>query len=39
MNKFRAKVKFESDKNASYLINAFFQDFNPDSSIFIRGNE
>ena len=39
MNKFSAKVKFESDKNASYLINAFFQDFNPDSSIFIRGNE
>lgn len=39
MNKFRAKIKFESDKNASYLIKAFFQDFNPDSSIVIRGNK
>ncbi len=39
MNKFWAKVRFKQEKNAEYLIKAFFQDFNPESSIVVRGNE
>lgn len=39
MSKFWAKVKFKTEKNAEYLIKAFFKDFNPESSIVVRGNE
>lgn len=37
--KFWAKVRFRSEKNAEYLIRAFFKEFNPESSIVIRGEE
>lgn len=39
MSKFWAKVRIKQDKNAEYLIRAFFQDFNPESSIVVRGKE
>ena len=39
MIKFWAKVRIKQDKNAEYLIRAFFQDFNPESSIVVRGKE
>ena len=39
MSKFWAKVKFKQNKNATFLIRAFFQDFDPASSIVVRGNE
>ena len=39
MSKFWARVKFKEEKNAEYLIKAFFQNFNPESSIVIRGDE
>ncbi len=37
--KFWAKVRFTSEKNAEYLIRSFFKEFNPESSILIRGKE
>ena len=39
MSKFWVKVKFKQEKNAEDLIRAFFQDFNPASSIVVRGKE
>lgn len=39
MSKFCAKVKLERDKNAEHLVKAFFQNFNVESSIAIKGNE
>lgn len=39
MSKFWVKVKFKQEKNAEHLIRAFFQDFNPTSSIVVRGKE
>ena len=39
MNKFWVKVRFKQEKNAEHLIRAFFQDFNPASSIVVRGKE
>ena len=39
MSKLWAKVKFKQDKNAEYLIKAFFKDFSPENSIVIRGKE
>ena len=39
MNKLWAKVEFKNDENAEYMIKAFFKDFNPESSIVIRGME
>ncbi len=39
MSKFWAKVKFKQEKNAEHLIRAFFQNFNPESSIVVRGTE
>ena len=39
MSKFWAKVKFRQEKNAECLIRAFFKNFNPASSIIIRGKE
>ena len=37
--KFWAKVSFNCEKNAEYLIRSFFKEFNPESSIVIRGKE
>lgn len=37
--KFWAKVRFKGERNAEHLIRAFFADFNPESSIVIRGKE
>jgi len=37
--KFWAKVRFKGEKNAEHLIRAFFKEFNPESSIVIRGKE
>ncbi|MBQ7763984.1 hypothetical protein IJ384_01305, partial [bacterium] len=39
MSKFWAKVEFKQEKNAEHLIRAFFQNFDPDSSIVVRGTE
>lgn len=39
MSKFWAKVKFKQEKNAEHLIRAFFQNFDPASSIVVRGKE
>jgi len=39
MSKFWAKVKFKQEKNAEHLIRAFFQNFNPESSIVVKGKE
>ena len=39
MSKFWAKVRFKQGRNAVHLIRAFFKDFNPTSSIVIRGRE
>ena len=39
MSKFWAKVNFKQEKNAEHLIRAFFQEFNPESSIVVRGKE
>ena len=39
MSKFWVKVKFKQEKNAEHLIRAFFQNFNPASSIAVRGKE
>ena len=39
MSKFWVKVKFKQEKNAEHLIRAFFQNFNPASSIVVRGKE
>ena len=39
MSKFWVKVKLKQEKNAEHLIRAFFQDFNPASSIVVRGKE
>ena len=39
MSKFLAKVKFKQEQNAEYLIRAFFQNFNPESSIVVSGKE
>lgn len=39
MNKFWAKVNFKQEKNAEHLIRAFFQNFDPSSSIVVRGKE
>ena len=37
--KFWAKVRFKGEKNAEHLIRSFFKEFNPESSIVIRGKE
>lgn len=37
--RFWAKVNLKGEKNAEYLIRAFFKEFNPDSSIVIKGKE
>lgn len=37
--KFWAKLRFKGEKNAEYLIRAFFREFNPESSIVIQGKE
>ena len=37
--KFWAKVRFKREKNAENLIRAFFKEFNPESSIVIRGED
>lgn len=34
-----AKIRFKGEKNAEHLIRAFFKEFNPESSIVIRGRE
>ena len=39
MNKFWAKVQLKNEKNAEHLVRAFFRDFNPESSINIKGKE
>lgn len=39
MSKLWAKVKFKQERNAEHLIRAFFQEFNPESSIVVRGKE
>ena len=39
MSKFWAKVRFKQERNAECLIKAFFKDFNPESSIVVRGKE
>ncbi len=39
MSKFWAKVRFKQGENAEYLIRAFFRNFNPTSSIVVRGKE
>lgn len=39
MSKFWVKVRVKQEKNAEHLIRAFFQDFNPESSIVVRGEE
>lgn len=39
MSKLLAEVKFKNEKNVKCLIRAFFKDFNPESSILVRGNE
>lgn len=39
MNKLRAKVKLISKEDSSYLIKAFFQEFNVENSILIKENE
>ena len=39
MSKFWVKVKVKQEKNAEHLIRAFFQDFNPASSIVVREKE
>lgn len=37
--KFWAKVRLEGEEDAKYLIQAFFKEFNPESSITIKGKE
>ena len=39
MSKLWAKVRFKQEKNAEHLIRTFFQEFNPESSIVVRGRE
>ena len=39
MNRFLAKVRLKEEENAAYLIKAFFQNFNPESSLILKGNE
>ena len=39
MNRFLAKVRLREEKNAAYLIEAFFQNFNPESSIVLKDDE
>lgn len=39
MMKLWAEVTFYNSKNAEFLIRKFFEEFNPESSIEIRGNE
>lgn len=39
MSKFWAKVMVKEEKNAEQLIKAFFLNFNPESSIVLRGKE
>ena len=39
MNKLWANVKFKNQKNAEQLIRAFFQNFNAEISITLKGNE
>ena len=39
MNRFLAKVRLREEENAAYLIKAFFQNFNPESSLILKGNE
>ena len=39
MSKIWAKVKFRNGKNAESLIKAFFKNFNPESSIVVKGME
>ena len=39
MSKIWAKVKFRNEKNAECLIKAFFKNFNPESSIVVKGME
>ena len=37
--KFWAKVIFRGERNAEHLIRAFFKEFNPESSIVIKGKD
>lgn len=39
MSKLWAKVSFKQEKNVDHLIRAFFQDFNPESSIVVKGKQ
>lgn len=39
MNRFLAKVRLREEENAAYLIEAFFQNFNPESSIVLKDDE
>lgn len=39
MSKLWVKVKFKHERNAEHLIRAFFEEFNPESSIVVRGKE
>lgn len=39
MGKVYAKVKLNKEKNVQFLIKQFFRNFNPESSINIKGNE
>lgn len=39
MNKFWANVELRNEENAGELIKAFFRDFNPESSITIKGKD
>lgn len=36
---FRAKIILKEERNAQELILAYFREFNPESSIFIKGNQ
>lgn len=37
--KFWAKVRFRDEKNVEYVIRSFFKEFNPQSSIVIKGKD
>lgn len=39
MNRFLAKVRLKEEETAAYLIEAFFQNFNPESSIVLKEDE
>ena len=39
MNRFLAKVRLKEEETVAYLIEAFFQNFNPESSIVLKEDE